>query len=91
MAAGLRWSDAALDDLAAIRAGLTAESAKRVGRIIVDAVDCLLEFPERGRPGIAAATRELPLPGLPWWVVYGPVAGGGVMILRLLDLSGRSR
>ena len=80
----LRWSDAALDDLAAIRAGLAPESAKRVGRIVVDAGDCLMEFPERGRPGSAAGTRELPLPGLPWRLVYGVTEGGGVTILRVL-------
>lgn len=80
----MQWSDAALDDLTVIRAGLSPDTAKRVGRIIVDATDCLTEFPERGRAGGAAGTRELPLPGLPWRVVYGVTDGGGVMILRLL-------
>lgn len=84
MVTGMRWSDAALDDLYVIRSGLTAESAKRVGRVIVDATDCLVEFPERGRPGPMAGTRELPLPGLPWRVVYAVAADGGVTILRLL-------
>ena len=84
MAAGMWWSDAALDDLHAIRARLTPDAAKRVGRIIVEATDCLIEFPERGRPGVAARTRELPLPGLPWRVIYGVAEAGGVTILRLI-------
>lgn len=79
----IRWSDAALTDLFSLRGGLGAEAARRVGRLITESVDCLGEFPERGRDGTAPGTRELPLPGLPWRLVYraGP---GGVMILRLI-------
>lgn len=79
----IRWSDTALTDLFSLRGGLGAEAARRVGRLIADSADCLAEFPERGRDGAAPGTRELPLPGLPWRLVYraGP---GGVMILRLI-------
>ena len=84
MTPALGWSDAAMDDLYAIRAGLGADAAKRVGRIIVDATDCLALHPDRGRPGLAAQTRELPLPGLPWRVIYGVGGDGRITILRLL-------
>lgn len=81
--AALRWSDAALDDLYAIRQSLTADAAKRIGRILVEATDCLADFPERGRPGALEGTRELPLPGLPWRVIYAVDGGGWVTILRV--------
>ena len=84
MAAALQWSDSALDDLHAIRATLAADTARRVGRIVVEAVDCLMEFPERGRLGVLKESRELPLPGLPWRMVYTIAGHGGITILRVL-------
>jgi plasmid stabilization system protein ParE len=81
--AALRWSDAALDDLYAIRQSLTADAAKRIGRILVDSTDCLTDFPERGRPGALEGTRELPLPGLPWRVIYALGGDGWITILRV--------
>lgn len=79
----LLWSDAALDDLYRLRAGLTAEPAKRVGRIIAEAVDCLAAFPERGGVDPLSGARALPLPGLPWRLLYRATADE-VVILRLL-------
>jgi toxin ParE1/3/4 len=79
----IRWSDAALTDLFRLRTGLAAEGARRVGRLIAETADILAEFPERGRDGTAPGTRELPLPGLPWRLVYRTGAGG-VMILRVI-------
>ncbi|OAN52240.1 hypothetical protein A6A04_00660 [Paramagnetospirillum marisnigri] len=58
-------------------------AAARVGRIIAEAVDALAEFPERGRPGTAPGTRELPLPGLPWRLVHR-VMEDRIRLLRLL-------
>lgn len=78
-----RWSDAALTDLFRLRGGLAADAARRIGRLIAEAADCLGDFPERGRSGTAPGTRELPLPGLPWRLVYRE-NGGGVMILRVI-------
>ena len=83
----LRWSDAALDDLYAIRQGLGADAAKRIGRILVEATECLVEFPERGRPGVLENTRELPLPGLPWRIIYAVADDGWVTILRVTSIS----
>ncbi|CAA7626156.1 Plasmid stabilization system [Candidatus Terasakiella magnetica] len=81
----LIWSDAAQDDLYLLRAGLAddCERAKRIGRIILDAADCVADYPERGTVGTAPGTRELPLPGLPWRLVYRQDYRG-VVILRLL-------
>lgn len=79
----IRWSDAALTDLFRLRSGLEGVAAKRVGRLIAESADCLAEFPDRGRGGAAPGTRELPLPGLPWRLVYR-TGEGGVMILRVL-------
>ncbi len=81
----LVWADSALDDLHLIRAGLTAEAAARIGRIMVEATDCLMEYPDRGREGTVPGTRELPLPGLPWRVIYRQTEGGRVTVLGLLD------
>lgn len=79
----IRWSDAALTDLFRLRSGLGGAAARRVGRLIADSADCLSEFPGRGRDGTAPGTRELPLPGLPWRLVYR-AGEGGVMILRVI-------
>jgi toxin ParE1/3/4 len=79
----IRWSDAALTDLFRLRSGLGAEAAKRIGRLMAEAADCLSEFPERGRDGTAPGTKELPLPGLPWRLVYR-AGESGVMILRVI-------
>lgn len=79
----IRWSDNALTDLFRLRSGLGGDAARRVGRLIAESADCLAEFPERGRDGRASGTRELPLPGLPWRLVYRAGAGG-VMVLRVM-------
>ena len=81
--AALRWSDAALDDLYAIRQSLSADAAKRIGRILVESTECLADFPDRGRPGTLEGTRELPLPGLPWRVIYASDDNGWIIILRV--------
>jgi toxin ParE1/3/4 len=80
----LVWADSALDDLHLIRTGLTTEAAARVGRIVAEATDCLIEYPDRGRKGTVPGTLELPLPGLPWRVIYRRTEGGRVTVLRLL-------
>ncbi|WP_161539564.1 type II toxin-antitoxin system RelE/ParE family toxin [Paramagnetospirillum kuznetsovii] len=80
----LSWADSALDDLHLIRAGLATEAAARVGRIIAEASDVLTEFPDRGRVGKVPDTRELPLPGLPWRLVYRIGGKGRLTVLRVL-------
>ncbi|MGE0260714.1 MAG: type II toxin-antitoxin system RelE/ParE family toxin [Alphaproteobacteria bacterium] len=58
----------ALDDSAA---------AESVFRRIVAAAGRLTEFPEMGRAGRLPGTRELPVPSLPYLIVYE--AGGDVV------------
>jgi toxin ParE1/3/4 len=60
-----------------------SSAALRVARSIYDAVAQLNTFPNRGRPGRVNGTRELPLPRLPFVVVYR-VRENAVEIVRLL-------
>lgn len=48
---------------------------------IFDAVDRLLEFPDIGRPGHELDTRELPIDGTPYLLVYEH-DGDALRILR---------
>jgi toxin ParE1/3/4 len=52
------------------------DAAETVGRAIYDRLSVLRVFPYSGRIGRVEGTRELPLPPLPFLVVY-----------RVLDLS----
>jgi plasmid stabilization system protein ParE len=45
-------------------------AADRMAARTFDAVDRLLEFPEIGRPGQQPGTRELPVDGTPYVIVY---------------------
>lgn len=76
----LFWADRALDDLMAIRAGLEPAAAARIGRLVADAADCLVDFPERGQD--EGPVRALPLPGLPWRLLYR-VNGAAITVLRV--------
>jgi toxin ParE1/3/4 len=52
-------------------------------RSIYDALETLLSFPNRARPGKKAGTRELVLSPLPWIVVY-TVRDDVVHVVRIL-------
>ena len=81
----VRWSPEAADDLERIVRyiqGDSLETARRVATIIVDAVGTLSEFPERGRMGRIAGTRELVVASLPWIAVYR-VRGNVVEVVRI--------
>ena len=47
-----------------------ASTAPAVVRTIIDAIASLTRFPNRGRPGTVAGTRELVVPTLPYIFVY---------------------
>jgi toxin ParE1/3/4 len=69
----IRWSPAATQDLFRILDYIRRENilaAERVGRAIYDGVGSLASFPLRGRNGRVEGTRELPMPSLPFLVIY---------------------
>jgi toxin ParE1/3/4 len=69
----VRWSPEAADDLAAIVAYIREDdpaAAQRAAKEIYERAGGLATFPYRGRQGRVRDTRELPLPPLPFIVVY---------------------
>ncbi len=64
------------------------DAALSVLEMIRGAVERLASFPEMGRPGRVAGTRELILPRLPYVIAYR-VRGGGIEILRVLHAARR--
>lgn len=69
----IRWSPAAADDLQQLFEYIRPDSptaARRVVRTIYDRASMLRAHPRLGRPGRVEGTRELPLPPLPFIVVY---------------------
>ena len=82
----LVWSPYALSDRDAIFSHIEADSpraAVHVDEQIVAAVRRLTEFPESGRPGRVAGTRELVVLRTPYVAAY-VVLPGMVRILRVL-------
>ncbi len=59
------------------------DAAELVSSEILRAVEGLLQFPKRGKPGRVKETRELVVSGLPYVVVY-LLADERVVILRIL-------
>jgi toxin ParE1/3/4 len=73
----VRWSPEAADDLAAIVAYIREDdpaAAQRTAKEIYERAGGLTTFPYRGRQGRVRGTRELPLPPLPFIVVYRVIA-----------------
>jgi toxin ParE1/3/4 len=69
----VRWSRQAAEDLAAIVAYIRKDdpaAAHRTAKAIYERAGALNTFPHRGRQGRVKGTRELPLPPLPFIVVY---------------------
>ena len=82
----LRWTREAAGDLECIAEHLFRHAPGRAAdlvRTIYDAPGMLLDFPNRGRPGKRAGTRELVLWPLPYVVVYR-VRAEAVVVLRVL-------
>jgi len=68
-----RWSPATAEDLFRIIEYIrqeNASAAERIAKTIYDSVGSLKAFPKKGRSGRVEGTRELPLPPLPFVVVY---------------------
>ena len=69
----IRWSPAAGEDLFRIVEYIRRENpsaAQRIAKTIYESAGSLKSFPYRGRTGRVEGTRELPLPSLPFVVVY---------------------
>jgi toxin ParE1/3/4 len=69
----IRWSPAAAEDLFGIVEYIRQENpaaAQRIAQTIYESAGSLKSFPYRGRVGRVEGTRELPLPSLPFVVVY---------------------
>ena len=67
------WSRQAIGHLAQLRTYIARDSpgaAVRVAATFLDAVERLEEFPNIGRPGRVAGTRELVVPGTPYVIPY---------------------
>jgi addiction module RelE/StbE family toxin len=82
----LRWTLEAAADLERIADYLfehTPAHAERLARELYDAPATLLTFPNSGRPGKKAGTRELVMSPLPYIMVY-TVRGDIVFVVRIL-------
>lgn len=80
------WTAGAADDLENIADYLfdkTPLHAERLVRSLYQAVVELKRFPNRGRPGKKAGTRELVVRSLPYVVIY-QVRSDAVYIARIL-------
>ncbi len=85
----IRWLSSALAELAHIYEYIARDNSKAAARVFVQirkATRQLATFPETGRPGHVAGTRELVVSGLPYVVVYR-VTGDAVEILRVVHTS----
>ena len=80
------WLPLALDDLEHLRAYIAADAPEAAGAVadrLLGAVETLARFPERGRPGRVAGTRELVVPRTPFIVAYR-LGNGTVEVLRVV-------
>lgn len=80
------WYPLALDDLESLRIYIAQDapsSAEVVAHRLLDTVETLAEFPERGRIGRVPDTRELVVPRTPYLVAYR-VREEVIEILRVL-------
>jgi toxin ParE1/3/4 len=69
----LAWTQAGLRSLRAVRNYIASDNpvaARAVADQIEESVERLATFPRSGRLGLEMGTRELVIPGLPFYVVY---------------------
>lgn len=87
----LRWSPEAATDFERIVQYIFEDNppaAERIAHTIYNSVSALEDFPNRGRVGRVAGTRELVLAPLPFIVVYR-VSQAGIDVVRVLHGSQR--
>lgn len=82
----IRWTEPASRDLTQICDYLSNEdsqaTARRIAILIHERIQMLAEFPELGRLGRKAGTRELIVTGLPYLAIYR--RGEAIEVLRIL-------
>jgi addiction module RelE/StbE family toxin len=82
----LIWQPQALEDLRSVRKHIAADSptaaSRVVGRIVALVSEQLTSFPEAGRAGRVAGTRELVVAKTPYIAVYR-IAGENIDILAV--------
>jgi toxin ParE1/3/4 len=79
-------------DLEAVYAYIAVDdekAAKRVATRILQAIMRLERFPELGRIGRVAQTRELPITGLHYFAVYRPVGNDEIEIVAIVHARRR--
>jgi toxin ParE1/3/4 len=83
----IRWTTRAVDDLTAIcdyiQQGGRPAAARRVAIRIHEEIAGLSQFPQSGRTGRKAGTRELVFTGLPYVAIYR-IRDNAVEIARIL-------
>lgn len=77
-------AEADLDAIFAYIAIHDIESAKRIIARIVDTIEKLERFPQLGRVGRVADTRELPIAGMRYLAVYHLLGNGNVEIIAVM-------
>ena len=87
----LEWSVFAFADRESVFDYIEADSPRAaisVDDAIAAATRQLIDFPESGRPGRVAGSRELVVPALPYVLAYA-IRGDVVRILRVLHSAQR--
>jgi addiction module RelE/StbE family toxin len=87
----LSWTRRALRDLDSLADWIGRDNptaARRQAELVVAAVERLTRFPESGRPGRVAGTREIVVNQTPFIVAYR-LGGAGIQLLAVLH--GRQR
>jgi toxin ParE1/3/4 len=82
----VRYTRQALADLDEAREYVALDrpaAAQAIGQRIRQVISDLTRFPERGRPGRVAGTRELVIPGTPFLAAYR-ISSGHVDVLAIL-------
>lgn len=79
------WSPRAIAHLTHLRAFIARDNpaaASRTAHTLLDAVERLASFPNLGRPGRIAGTRELTVPDAPYVIPYR-LRGGRLEIIAV--------
>jgi toxin ParE1/3/4 len=84
----VRWSLPAVADVGDVTARIRTDNpaaAKRIAERIKERIAGLASMPRIGRPGRVRETRELPIPGTPYVIIYELVGDeDDVVVLRIL-------